>query len=99
MMKEVDRYEMIFSGSGGQGIILAAIRHHFNQVLGRPEILNRFGENFVIFDFIRPPVDAEIVDRLLQQLLISIKEQQQIRLELAPLVRDSLIGAARAKLD
>ena len=25
MMKEVDRYEMIFSGSGGQGIILAAI--------------------------------------------------------------------------
>jgi 2-oxoglutarate ferredoxin oxidoreductase subunit gamma len=25
MMKEVDRYELIFSGSGGQGIILAAI--------------------------------------------------------------------------
>ncbi len=82
-----------------RGIILAAIRHHFNQVLGRPEILNRFGENFVIFDFIRPPVDAEIVDRLLQQLLISIKEQQQIRLELDPQVRDSLIGLARANLE
>ena len=25
MMKEVDRYELIFSGSGGQGIILTAI--------------------------------------------------------------------------
>jgi 2-oxoglutarate ferredoxin oxidoreductase subunit gamma len=25
MMKEVDRYELVFSGSGGQGIILAAI--------------------------------------------------------------------------
>ncbi len=78
--------------------MLAAIRHHFNQVLGRPEILNRFGENFVVFDFIRPPVDEQIVDRLLQQLLASLKEQQ-IRLELEPQVRDFLIGLARGNLE
>ncbi|HPV14446.1 MAG TPA: AAA family ATPase [Candidatus Cloacimonadota bacterium] len=33
----------------------------FNSKLNRPEIRNRFGENFVIFDFIRQPYDQEIV--------------------------------------
>lgn len=80
-------------------VMLAAIRHHFNQVLGRPEILNRFGENFVVFDYIRPPLDAAILDHLLGQLTQSLKEQQGIGLGIAPHVRDQLIRLAQGFLE
>lgn len=82
-----------------QQIMLQAIRDHFNQVLGRPEILNRFGENFVVFDFIRPPVDEEIIDHLLRQLLHTLKEQQNIHLQLRKSVRHTLIELARLHLE
>ena len=82
-----------------ESLILQAIREHFNQVLGRPEILNRFGENFVVFDFIRPPADQEILDRLLQQLTASLIEQQGIRLSIAPAVKEALLALARQKLE
>jgi len=32
------------------------IEKHFKSVLNRPEILNRIGENVIVFDFIRPEV-------------------------------------------
>jgi len=82
-----------------QEVILGAIRRHFNQVLGRPEILNRFGENFVVFDFIRPPVDEQILDRLLGQLAGALREQRGILLEYDTAVRDTLIGLGRANLE
>ena len=79
-------------------VILQAIREHFNQVLGRPEILNRFGENFVVFDYIRPPVDEQILEHLLDQLLSSLKEQMQLRLEIGGGARQTLVNLARGYL-
>lgn len=79
--------------------ILGAIRRHFNQDLGRPEILNRFGDNFVVFDFIRPPVDEQILDHLLQQLSASLSEQQNIHLDLNKAVREQLVALGRDHLD
>jgi len=79
--------------------ILAAIRHHFNEALGRPEILNRFGDNFVVFDFIRPPVDEQILDHLLGQLLTSLASQQKMHLRLSKKVRDSLLSLAQEYLE
>ncbi len=78
--------------------MLEAIRDHFNYQLGRPEILNRFGENFVVFDFIRPPVAEQILDRLLAQLIAAIGEQQKITLKLQKNVRETLIKLAQAHL-
>ncbi len=80
-------------------LILGAIRRHFNQDLGRPEILNRFGDNFVVFDFIRPPVDEQILDHLLQQLSASLSEQQNIHLDLNKAVREQLVALGRDHLD
>lgn len=37
-----------------------AIEDYFKLELGRPEILNRIGENIVVFDYIRPEVDLLI---------------------------------------
>jgi hypothetical protein len=79
--------------------MLAAIRHHFNQVLGRPEILNRFGENFVVFDYIRPPLDGLILDHLIGQLGQSLREQQGIGLQVAPEVREQLLTLAQGFLE
>jgi ATP-dependent Clp protease ATP-binding subunit ClpA len=79
-------------------VMLAAIRRHFNEELGRPEILNRFGENFIVFDFIRPPVDAQIMDRLLDQLVQSIDQQHGLVLEVSEAARSQLVSLARANL-
>jgi len=32
-----------------------AVQGHFNDTLGRPELLNRFGDNIIVFDFINDP--------------------------------------------
>ena len=42
-----------------------AIREFFGNHINRPELYNRFGENFVVFDYIREPIVREIVSRIL----------------------------------
>ena len=79
-------------------IVLQEIRNHFNFVLGRPEILNRFGDNFVVFDFIKPPIDEEIVDLLTAKLLKVAREKKQVDLRIDPAVREKLIALARTRL-
>lgn len=49
------------------------IEKHFKQVLNRPEILNRIGENVIVFDFIRPDVANEIFDQMVDNLLKDVK--------------------------
>jgi ATP-dependent Clp protease ATP-binding subunit ClpA len=79
-------------------IILQEIRNHFNFVLGRPEILNRFGDNFVVFDFIKPPVDEEIVDLLMSKLLKAAREKKQIDIVMDQSVREKLVALSRTRL-
>ncbi|MEI6414720.1 MAG: AAA family ATPase [Pseudomonadota bacterium] len=79
--------------------ILEALRQHFNLTLGRPEIFNRFGDNFVVFDFIRPPMDEQILDKLLAQLVADLAEQPGLTLEIAPSARATLAGLARLRLE
>ncbi len=45
------------------------IERHFKLVLNRPEILNRIGENVIVFDFIRRPVADQIFDHIVSALL------------------------------
>lgn len=45
------------------------IGNHFKLVLNRPEILNRFGENIIVFDFIRPAVAEEIFASMVRAVL------------------------------
>lgn len=75
--------------------VLQAIRDHFNRQLGRPEILNRFGDSFVVFDFIRPPVDEQIIDLLLEQLREVLRRERSIDLSWSEKVRATLVGLAR----
>jgi ATP-dependent Clp protease ATP-binding subunit ClpA len=78
--------------------ILGRIRDHFYFTLGRPEILNRFGDNFVVFDFIRPPADAAIVALLIEQLQTALRQERGIELVVAAQVVDSLNRLAAENL-
>lgn len=49
--------------------VRAEIENHFKLVLNRPEILNRIGENVIVFDFIRPDVAEQIFDQMLTRLI------------------------------
>ena len=45
------------------------IEKHFKLVLNRPEILNRIGENVIVFDFVRADVANDIFDQMVDALL------------------------------
>lgn len=42
--------------------IKGAVADHFTEVLNRPELLNRFGDNIVVFDFISGEAAHKIFD-------------------------------------
>jgi ATP-dependent Clp protease ATP-binding subunit ClpA len=53
--------------------VRAEIENHFKLVLNRPEILNRIGENIIVFDFIRDDVADQIFDQMIDALLRDVK--------------------------
>ncbi|MEN8503599.1 MULTISPECIES: AAA family ATPase [Paraburkholderia] len=55
--------------------VLGEIERHFKLVLNRPEILNRIGENIIVFDFIRNDVAQEIFDQMVSLVLEDIASQ------------------------
>jgi len=52
-----------------QARVRAEIESHFKLVLNRPEILNRIGENIIVFDFIRPDVADQIFEAMVASIL------------------------------
>lgn len=54
--------------------VRAEIERHFKLVLGRPEILNRIGDNIIVFDFIRPDIATRIFDQMLAGVLKNAEE-------------------------
>jgi ATP-dependent Clp protease ATP-binding subunit ClpA len=71
--------------------VRAEIDDHFKRVLNRPEILNRIGENIIVFDFIREDVAEQIFDQMLETLLGDVKE-----LGFAVSISEASRGALRA---
>ena len=63
--------------------IIASIRNYFKLQLGRPEILNRIGENFVVFDFIREHSALQILNKHIKTITENVKETKGILLEVS----------------
>lgn len=55
---------------------MTEIKKFFNETLGRPELLNRFGENFVVFDFIRPEMLEQIIEKNLEKIKEKLQEKK-----------------------
>ena len=56
--------------------VMLAIRNFFTMKLNRPEILNRFGDSFVVFNYIERPVDRLILQKALDTIRTNLAEQK-----------------------
>ena len=73
-----------------QDRVRSEIGRHFKEVLNRPEILNRIGDNVLVFDFIRPAVGAAVFEAQVDGVLADVAEGQGIEVVLDGPVRDEL---------
>jgi len=73
------------------------IERHFKFVLNRPEILNRIGENIIVFDFIREDIADEIFQQMVTNTLADLKSQE-LEVSLAPEAMTSLRALCLADL-
>lgn len=63
--------------------IIDSISNYFKLQLGRPEILNRIGENFVVFDFIREESAMQILRKNLKTIIDNVKDAKNITLDIS----------------
>lgn len=75
-----------------------AVEEYFKLELGRPEILNRIGENIVIFDFIREEAGRAILRSQVDKIIRHLEEQKAIRITIPEEAYDQLQTAALADL-
>lgn len=71
--------------------VKGAIGDYFKYRLSRPEILNRIGDNIVVFNFITEPVAQRIFEGMLGNVLNRVREEHDLELKLAPAVKQRLL--------
>jgi len=84
-VKPDDPYEVV------EARVREAIADHFKYRLGRPEILNRIGDNIVVFNFIRPDVAALILNGMLKNVTRRLAEEHKIELVIPNAIRAQLL--------
>ncbi|GGM76354.1 AAA family ATPase [Dactylosporangium sucinum] len=67
-----------------------AFTRFFNQTLGRPELRNRFGDSYVVLDYIRPHVAPLILAKALQSVAARVARAHELRLDIRPDVEAKL---------
>ena len=75
-----------------------AIEDYFKLELGRPEILNRIGENIVVFDFIRPEVAKQILDAQVTKIVKNLATEKGIELVITDKAKSVLVEKALSNL-
>ncbi|GLZ09979.1 chaperone [Actinomadura sp. NBRC 104425] len=79
--------------------IKAAVAEHFTEVLNRPELLNRFGDNIVVFDFIGPEAADKIFDLQFANICRRVTEEHRLVLAVKGDVLETLRGWCTGDLD
>ena len=79
--------------------VKAAIREHFTTVLSRPELLNRFGDNIVVFDFISPGTASGIFADQLRNVVRKAHTELGVELEITDAGARALEAACTADAD
>ncbi len=70
--------------------IRESIGEYFKYRLGRPELLNRIGDNIVVFNFISSEIAGQILNGMLCNVSAKVFEEHKVRLEIAEQVRERL---------
>ncbi len=74
--------------------VRSAIEDYFKLELGRPEILNRIGENIVVFDYIRKDAAKLILQSQVNKITRNLREQKNIQIRIEDFAYRSLEEAA-----
>ncbi|MDQ5908992.1 MAG: ATP-dependent Clp protease ATP-binding subunit ClpB [Pseudomonadota bacterium] len=72
--------------------VRAAISDYFKFTLGRPEILNRIGDNIVVFDFIQPAIAEQIFAGMLNRVAQRMTDEHNLTLIIPEPVRQQLLA-------
>ena len=72
--------------------VRAAIVDYFKFTLGRPELLNRIGDNIVVFDFIQPAIAEQIFTGMVANVVQRVAEEHDVILHIAPEARQQLLA-------
>jgi ATP-dependent Clp protease ATP-binding subunit ClpA len=68
------------------------VRSYFKHYLGRPELLNRIGNNIIVFDFVRPPVMRLILERkVFGSIRQQVKDTHGVDVQFDPRVADQML--------
>jgi len=70
--------------------VRGAIQDYFKYKLSRPEILNRIGDNIIVFGFITPEIGAQIFDGMLRNVVNRVRDEHKVDLVVDPGVRERL---------
>lgn len=79
--------------------LIKSIKDYFKLQLGRPEILNRIGDNFVVFDFIREDTAKEIANAQINKIFAKIFEQKGIQVVLSDEAREYIYKKSFGNLE
>ncbi|MUN39870.1 AAA family ATPase [Actinomadura litoris] len=76
-----------------------AVADHFTEVLNRPELLNRFGDNIVVFDFISADAAHKIFDLQFANICKRVAEEHRLVLAVKGDALQTLRGWCTDELD
>lgn len=85
-VKPGDSYEVV------EARVRGAIGDYFKFRLSRPEILNRIGDNIVVFNFITPEVGEQIFDGMLRNIAQRLRDELKLRLTMSADIRRNLLA-------
>lgn len=76
-----------------------AIENYFKLNLGRPEILNRIGENIIVFDYIRPEIAELILNSQINKIIQNLSVEKKINVEIKEKALEILYTESLKNLD
>lgn len=79
--------------------VTQSVHHHFTTRLGRPEILNRLGDNIVVFDFIGSNTIDRLVPLMLHNVTRALLDRRGIAVTWEPAVEAAVAAEARSRID
>ena len=74
--------------------VLSGVRRYFNDELGRPELLNRIGNNILVFDYIREDSLKPIIAKQIKSIAGNLWANKHIRLMVSAQAMDDLFKLA-----
>lgn len=78
--------------------LLTTIKDYFKYTIQRPELLNRIGDNFIVFDFIREKAVEEILNLKLSAIADNLEHEKGIKLEIDASFKEYLLNRAQGDL-